>query len=59
VAFSGLGFVIGDLFTFLVLYNVTMGMDPSIQFGITGLCGAFAGIVVLFMIKEPNMDKIH
>jgi competence protein ComGC len=54
-----MGFIVGDLFTFVVLFNITKHMDPKSGFGLASILSALLGLSFLFMVKEPNMKKIH
>jgi hypothetical protein len=54
-----LGFIIGDLFTFAVLFNFTQNLDARLSFGITSVVVGLLGVTILFIVKEPDMKKLH
>lgn len=51
--------MIGDLFTFGILFNFTKSLEPKISFAIAAYCAALFGLIFLFIVKEPDMKKIH
>mmetsp|Transcript_6594 Transcript_6594/g.5887 ORF Transcript_6594/g.5887 Transcript_6594/m.5887 type:complete len:82 (+) Transcript_6594:122-367(+) len=58
-AFQTLGYGLGELLTFGVLFTITKNMDPFDSFltaSLTISCFAFSFI---FLVKEPDMKKIH
>ena len=59
VAFQGLGLIIGDLFTFLVLFNIIKGMTYYESFSVATTFVVIMAVVILFLVKEPNMKKLH
>lgn len=54
-----LGFIVGDLFAFAVLFNITQNMDPRIGFTIVAVFVAFLGLIILKIVKEPDLKKLH
>jgi competence protein ComGC len=53
------GFIFGDLFTFAVLFNLTKNMNPVYGFAIASFSVILIAISLLFIVKEPNMEKLH
>lgn len=52
-AFVGLGFVIGEVLSMGILFNLTSDMDPYHAFLTAAASGAFCSLGFLFLVKEP------
>ena len=52
------GVVFGDLLTFGIVYNFTESMDPIYSYGLASIVASVLVIILLFLIKEPNIKKI-
>ena len=58
-AFVAMGFIVGDLICFGVIFNITAGLDKVLSFAIVSLIVSGFAMLFLFMIKEPNMKHLH
>ena len=57
-ALLAMGFIIGDVITFGVLFNLTKHMSPILGFGIVSSLMLLLGIMFLTIVKEPDMKKL-
>lgn len=57
IAFSGYGFVLGEVFSYAVLVNITKNVSYEIGFGIASGILAVLTAVFYFLIKEPHEVK--
>lgn len=54
-----MGIVIGDLITYGIIFTITKDMDPKYSFLFTAAITVCFAISFLFIVKEPDMHKIH
>ena len=59
IALNGIGFICGDVFAFGILLNITRNMPPIESFSVTSVYILVTAITAFFMIKEPELNKIH
>jgi branched-subunit amino acid permease len=45
--------------TFGILFNFTKNLDPKLSFAITAVVVAILGVVILAIVKEPNLKHLH
>ena len=59
IALNGIGFVIGEVFSMGVLFNLTKSMDYRQAFLIAaGIIFAFA-VFLLISVKDPDMNTLR
>jgi MFS family permease len=58
-ALTNMGIVLGEFTTFAFLLNLSKYVNPEASFAITSSIILVFSIMFLFIIKEPNMRKIH
>ena len=56
-AFIGLGFVIGEVVSMGLLFNVTSDLSPYTAFLIVAACGIVLSCLFLLLVKEPQLRK--
>ena len=59
IALSGLGFVMGEVLSMGVLFNVTKSMSYQSAFTVAALVLGVFAFFFLFAIKEPDMDTLR
>ena len=58
-AFQSLGLILGDLLTFAVILSITKHLDIKVSFMVAACFVVAFSISFLFIVKEPNMKRIH
>ena len=58
-AVQGVGFIIGNVYAFGLLFNFVKDLHPYLSFGIGAINLLFIGIILLILVKDPELDKIH
>lgn len=59
IAISNMGLIIGDLLTFVILMNITKGMNEYDKFLTFTISLAGFAITLLLLIKEPVIDILE
>lgn len=54
-ALMGIGFILGEIFSMGVLFNVTKHMSPDMAFMTVSIIGGCIAILFLFIVKEPQL----
>ena len=59
IALSGLGFVLGEVMSMGVLFNLTKAMSYQSAFTVAALVLGVFAFFFLFTIKEPDMETLR
>lgn len=58
-AYQNLGQILGELFTYSVLFTLSEMYEFKACYMIVAVIAALGSIALFFMLKEPDMGKIH
>jgi MFS family permease len=56
-ALIGVGFIIGEILSMGVLFNITKHMEPNPAFLTVAIIGNVIALAFLFIVKEPQLRK--
>ena len=56
-ALIGIGFIVGEILSMGVLFNVTKSMEPNTAFLTVAIIGNVIALTFLFIVKEPVLRK--
>lgn len=56
-ALVGIGFIIGEILSMGVLFNITKEMEPNLAFLVVAIIGNVIAVSFLFIVKEPVLRK--
>lgn len=59
IALQSVGTVIGELFTYGILYNLAMNMKYEVSFFLASTLIIGMAFLIFFIVKDPNLHDLH